>query len=211
MEQIICHKIQGAAATPAHEISNAIRADGEIQKLAAQCYQAELTLAAERGGADYIEGAIVEADEEGDLCGEAVATNLKERLGDLTTALDLLKSRRFTARVNDALRDGIAMGMAEMCRAKLEKIAAIVTPEYLVAGAVAQAEQDGFSSEAVARELHARLISLAAFLHDARGYSAGSGNGCTGCANSLEGGECALGVVTWANGAAPISPHCYRA
>lgn len=211
MEQIIYHKIQGAAATPAHEISNAIRADGEIQKLAAQCYQAELTLAAERGGEDYITGAIEETGEEGCLSRDAVESSLQEHLFNITAALEQVRNRRFAARVNDALHDGIAAGLAEMCRDTLEKIAAIVTPEYLVAGAVAQVEQGEYSSEAVSRELHERLISLAAFLHDARSYSAGSGNGCTGCKNELAGGECALGVVTWANGTAPANPHCYRA
>ena len=165
------HELQGTPGTEYEDIISNISNDETIQKLAGNCSDALIQMAAENGNADFILGAIAEAEKAGPLSHEAVAFSLSELLESLTLELSATRTRRFAARVAAASADGIIMALAESCHAALNEIADESVPEYFVAVGLALAEKLGeTSNEAVAAALHTRFISFTETLAEIRAY-----------------------------------------
>lgn len=147
-----------------------------ILKLAGECREAMTKIAAENSEADFILGAIAEAEKaelekSGQSFSDAVAFSLSELLESLKLELNATRARRFSAQVAAASEDGILMALAESCHEALNEIADESVPEYFVAVGLALAARRGDSSnEAVSAALHARLVSFTETLAEIRAY-----------------------------------------
>lgn len=142
-----------------------------ILKLAGECREAMTKIAAENSEADFILGAIAEAEKSGQHFSDAVAFSLSELLESLKLELNATRARRFAAQVAMASEDGILMALAESCHKALNEIADESVPEYFIAVGLALAAKQGDpSNEAAAAALHARFVSFTETLAEIRAY-----------------------------------------